>query len=107
MVFLGFGIEVSAFVPQQYDVRASHAKAFTSYGTSLDLFNGSTNNGATVGLWYRSTAWNQNINFFSDDTIRIAGKCLDASSGNNPYNYAKVHLWDCFGGSNQKWSYDT
>jgi hypothetical protein len=100
MLFFGSGVSVSAFYPEHYSQHAGHSTPGTHFGTAFDLFNGNTNNGATIGLYNSHNGWNQRINFFDDKTIRVGGKCLD-------YNGAKVHLWDCFGSNWQKWRYDT
>jgi Ricin-type beta-trefoil lectin domain len=98
-------IPVEAFYPERNYVNIYHAKATAHYGTVLDLFSGNTDNGATIGLWYKHDGWNQKFYMLNDNTIRIAGKCLDLN--NNPYNGAKIQLWDCNGSDAQKWVYDT
>jgi Ricin-type beta-trefoil lectin domain len=105
--FFGSGVLVSAFYPEINYENAYHSTANTHYATAIDLFNGNYNNGATIGLYTKTDGWNQKLYFYSDNIIRIGNKCLDASSGPNSWNGAKVHLWDCFGANWQKWRYDT
>lgn len=112
---LNFGsVEASAFSPNYNNTYMYHAKPNTHYGTVLDLYGANTSNGATIGFWYNNNnnGWNQKFDLYSDDTIRVGGKCLDMSDygkinrGENA-NGVKIHLWDCNGGWAQKWVYDT
>ena len=57
-------------------------------------------------MWYKHDGWNQKFNLYSDKTIRIAGKCVDLNR-NNRNNGEKIQLWDCNGGTSQRWVYDT
>jgi Ricin-type beta-trefoil lectin domain len=105
-------LKVDAFYPEQNYVSLYHASANEHFGVSLALQNGNTSNGATIRNEYSYSTWTQKFYMYNDDTIRIAGKCLDMSDygkiqrGENANN-VKVHLWDCNGGNNQKWIYDT
>ncbi len=42
----------------------------------------------------------------ADGTVRALGKCLDVT-GNSTADGAKLQLWDCTGGANQKWTVST
>ena len=41
----------------------------------------------------------------SGQTLQVLGKCLDAPS--NAAAGAKVQLWDCNGGTNQQWTFNS
>lgn len=99
-------ISADAFSPEQNNVSINHAKPTTHYGTSLDLYGGNTNNGADIDVWKSSGSWNQKFYLYSDDTIRIAGKCVDLSGSNISYG-TRIQLWDCNNSGAQKWVYDT
>jgi hypothetical protein len=104
---LAFGsVKAEAFTPEFYNTDVYHATPKAHMGTVFDLFSGNTSNGATIGTWGKHNGWNQKYYLYSDDTIRMAGKCLDLS-GNSAYNGGKIQLWDCNGSNAQKWTYDT
>ena len=41
----------------------------------------------------------------ADGSVRNpqSGRCLDVSQ-NNPANGQQIHIWDCLGAANQKWT---
>jgi hypothetical protein len=101
-------VSTSAFSPQHYYENVNHATKGAHYGTSWDLYGGNTNDGAIIGLYNRfsSNVWNQRFYVNWDGTIVIGGKCVDLD-GNWRANNQKIQLWNCNGGSAQKWVYDT
>jgi hypothetical protein len=104
---LAFGsVKAEAFTPEFYNTDVYHATPKAHMGTVFDLFSGNTSNGATIGTWGKHNGWNQKYYLYSDDTIRMAGKCLDLSN-NSAYNGGKIQLWDCNNSNAQKWTYDT
>jgi hypothetical protein len=104
---LGFSsLQAEAFSPEFYGEHVYHATPKAHMGTGFDLFGANSANGTTIGTWSNHNGWNQKFNLQADDTIRIAGKCLDLN-WNNRANGEKIQLWDCNGGPAQKWTYDT
>lgn len=109
-------VQASAFSPGIYSDALNYSTNGYHINTTADVFNGSTANGSTLGLWFKgyvngTLQSNQSISLYNDDTIRVSGKCFDMSdygkinNGQNA-NGVKVHLWDCNNGSSQKWVYD-
>ncbi|AVV47885.1 glycosyl hydrolase [Streptomyces sp. P3] len=74
----------------------------TVYGGTkcLEATAAGTANGTTVGINDCNGAANQQWIFYSDGTVRGAqsGRCLDVKE-----TTSRTQLWDCWGGSNQKW----
>ncbi len=100
-------IQVSAFYPERTNETMYHSKAFTGYGTSWDLFNGNSNNGADIGVYTQVDGnQNQQFNLYNDNTIRIKNKCVDLKD-NFRANNQKIQLNDCNNSTAQKWIYDT
>ncbi|MDG4856887.1 ricin-type beta-trefoil lectin domain protein [Streptomyces sp. T-3] len=67
----------------------------------LDAYGHGTANGTVVGTYSCNDQDNQKWTFYSDGTIRgvESGRCLDVNRSDG----SKVILYECWGGSNQKW----
>jgi hypothetical protein len=64
-------------------------------------------NSAVVDLWgCQSSAIDQHWTHNSDDSLSTLGRCLDITGGGTTAG-TKVELWDCNGGTNQKWVQQT
>ncbi|WP_328432387.1 ricin-type beta-trefoil lectin domain protein [Streptomyces sp. NBC_00453] len=74
----------------------------TVYGGTkcLEATAAGTVNGTAVGINDCNGAANQKWTFYSDGTIHGAqsGRCLDVKQ-----TTSRTQLWDCWGGTNQKW----
>jgi hypothetical protein len=74
----------------------------TVYGGTkcLEATAAGTANGTAVGINNCNGAANQKWTFYSDGTIHGAqsGRCLDVKQ-----TMSRTQLWDCWGGTNQKW----
>ena len=73
----------------------------------LDLYNGSTADGARIVQWDcwggAFQKWNIIVNSNGTSTIKAAtsGKCLD-DYNNSTANEAPIRQWTCNGGTNQQ-----
>ena len=99
-------ITASAFYPEQQNVQIYHSTPTYHQGTGIALMGASNYNGNQFVTYTSNTGWNQLLYMNSDDTIRVGGRCLDLKNGNKS-NRSVIQLWDCNGGNNQKWVYDT
>ncbi|MDB4945706.1 MAG: hypothetical protein JWP97_5240 [Labilithrix sp.] len=73
-------------------------------GKCLDVFGGSTANGATVGIYgCHGSAWQQ-WTLTENTLVGVGGKCLDVA-GAGTANGTIVQLYACNGSPAQVWSY--
>jgi parallel beta-helix repeat protein len=74
-------------------------------GKCVDVYGGSTANGAAVTIYPCHGGGNQQFTWLSDGTIRVYGgsMCLDAYAATGKDGDAVV-IWSCHGGANQRWT---
>lgn len=73
----------------------------------LDDLNRSTTNGTRMVIWTCNTADPaQKFSRYSDNTIRIYGKCVDVYQASKSPG-AEIDLYTCNGGANQVWTTGT
>ncbi|MET8202821.1 family 16 glycosylhydrolase [Micromonospora taraxaci] len=98
---------------QIWDCNTSAAQAWTfasdgtvrAMGKCMDPAWAGTANGTEVNLvsCNGNTAQRFTLNGSGDLVNLNANKCVDVREA-NPNNGGKLHLWDCLGAANQKWS---
>ncbi|MFI8500010.1 endo-1,4-beta-xylanase [Streptomyces sp. NPDC085524] len=70
-------------------------------GRCLDVPGAVTTDGTQVNLWDCNNRANQQWSYTAGGELRVYGnKCLDAAGAGNG---AKVQIYSCWGGDNQKW----
>jgi hypothetical protein len=70
----------------------------------IDIPNGRNANGTAVTLYTCNDSYAQHVTVPGDDTLRLAGKCVDAGGPEGTGAGERlVHLWTCNGTPAQKW----
>ncbi|MFH8342583.1 ricin-type beta-trefoil lectin domain protein [Streptomyces sp. AM6-12] len=75
-------------------------------GLCLDAEHGDTSNGTNVILWQCNGGLNQQwvLGRYGQIYNPVSGRCLEAKSGGAVQSgYSDLDLYDCWGGTNQKW----
>ncbi|HEX8864465.1 MAG TPA: ricin-type beta-trefoil lectin domain protein, partial [Lentzea sp.] len=78
-----------------------------AFGKCLDIYGGSSSNGALIQLYPCNGLGHQKWTASGDALVNPqSGRCLDVP-GFNSANGTQLVLWDCNGGANQRWTFTT
>jgi hypothetical protein len=98
---------------QKWKLPAAGSAAFGKLvgvaGKCLDIPNARNTQGTPVQLWTCNTSYAQHITEPGDNTLRLAGKCVDAGGALVPGGTGQrlVHLWPCNNTAAQKWLHNS